>query len=200
MQVAAVVLAGGRSRRMGRPKEAMPLAGSSMLGHVTDTMLLCAHPVLVQARDADQELPPLPVEVEVGYDTKPGSGPLLALTDGMRALVGRCDAVFVVACDFPFVSEGFVGWLAERLQGHDLVMPRVGGTLQPLLAMYRIGLLGWAEKLVAQGARTPRSLVDDTDALVLDEAVLREFDPELRFARNVNDPESYAAAIAELGE
>jgi len=185
---------------MGRPKESLPIAGNTLLGLMVERLLLTTYPVIVLARDEEQELPPLPVECEVAFDSRPGAGPMHALRDALRLQEGRCDAVLVTGCDFPFFSERAIGWLAAQLGSHAAVVPQAGGRLQPLCAIYRTSLLPRVEALIADGVDTIRTVAEEPDVLVLGEDALRAFDPELKFLRNVNDPDSYEAARAELGE
>ncbi len=197
MYLGSIVLAGGRSRRMGQPKEALPFLGTTLLGHTVDTLLRCTHPVVVVARDEAQALPPLPLEAELTYDAEPGGGPLVGLVAGLRALRGDCDAAFVTSCDAPFISERAIGALAERLGGHDLLMPSAGGVLQPLAAVYRVGVLGALEALLASGQRAPRFLVERVNARILEGSDLDEIEPGGRWLRTVNSQDEYRQALAE---
>lgn len=185
---------------MGRPKESLPIAGNTLLGLAVERLMLTTHPVIVLARDEQQELPPLPVECEVAYDSNPGAGPMKSLRDALRMQQGRCDAVLVTGCDFPFLNESSIAWLASQLGDSDAVVPKAGGRLQPLVAIYRTRLLKRVEQLVADGVDTIRTVAEEPGARLLDEDALRKFDPQLRFLRNVNDPASYQAALAELGQ
>ena len=200
MLLGSAVLAGGRSRRMGRPKESLPIAGNTLLGLAVERLLLTTHPVFVLARDQQQELPPLPVECEIAYDDDPGAGPLKALRTALRLHMGKCDAVLVTGCDYPFFDERAIGWLSAQLGNHDALVPQAGGRLQPLCAIYRTKLLARVEALVKDGVDTIRTVAEEPNVRILDEAALRGLDPELRFLRNVNDPASYEAAVAELGK
>ena len=86
----------------------------------------------------------------------PGEGPLVGLAAGLRALRDDCDAAFAVGCDVPFLDQRVIGWLAGMLEGFDLVMPRAGGVLQPMAALYRVSVLPEVEALIAAGERSPR--------------------------------------------
>ncbi|MBL8727407.1 MAG: molybdenum cofactor guanylyltransferase [Planctomycetes bacterium] len=185
---------------MGRPKESLPLHGDTVFGRTVAGLGSCADPLLVIARDADQRLPPLPAGATRIHDERTGIGPLAALVTGLRWLAEHAgfaptDAAFVTACDQPFLTADAVRWLADRIGGHDLVMPRAGARLQPLCAIYRLSVLPFAERLLATGTMTPRSLAAADGARVLEEDEVRAFDPSLRFLRNINTPEDYRRAL-----
>lgn len=199
MRIGAIILAGGRGERMGRPKESLPFAGDTLLGRAITAVTPCAETVVVVARGAEQELPPLPAAVVRLADETPGLGPLAGLTTGLRWLrdargFGSGDAAFVTACDQPFLDEPAVRWLLAQLGADTLVMPRVAGFLQPLCAVYRLSVLPFAERLLATGIVTPRSLAAADGARVLDEAALRAFDRTLRFLQDVDTPDDYRRA------
>lgn len=198
MQLGSIVLAGGRSRRMGQPKESLPFLGGTLLGNTVEKLLLCTHPVVVVARNADQELPPLPLESELVFDGEPDQGPLVGLVAGLEALEHECDAVFVTTSDVPFLDVGAVAGLADRLGGHELVIPRADDKLQPLSAIYRVSVLTTARRLLTEGIRTPRTLAEHVRTRVLDLDEVEAFDPKHGLLRNVNSPEEYEAARAEL--
>lgn len=199
MLVGSLILAGGRSRRMGQPKEALQLGGNSLLGRTVEMLLECTWPVVVVARGGDQQLPPFPLEAKVLHDDEPGKGPLAAMATGMRWLRGdgglaEQDAVFVTGCDMPYLDAEAVSWLCQQLGADEMVLPRAGGVLQPLCAVYRLQLLPRIEQLRAQQVDSVKTLAEQGRCRVLEEAQLQGFDRELRFLRSVNTPEDYEAA------
>jgi len=200
MRLGAVILAGGRSERMGRPKESLPFAGTTMLGAIAAAVADAADPVTVVRRDAAQALPPLPGGVEVVADDRPGEGPLAALAAALRRYrdvhgFGPEDAVFATACDTPFVRAADVRFLRDRLDGVDLVMPAPDGRLEPLCAIYRLAVLPAVEQLLAGGGRTLRALATACPCRLLDRATLLGHDPELRMLKNLNTPDDYRRAL-----
>jgi molybdopterin-guanine dinucleotide biosynthesis protein A len=201
MRLGAVILAGGRSVRMGRPKEWLPLGNEPLLLRTCRVVSGCAAPVLVLARDQTQRLPPLPTGVELLSDERQDAGPLAGLVQGMRHLAEHHhfdagDAVVLTACDQPFLTTSFLAGLASHLGEHSVVMPRRDGHLQPLAAVYRVGLLPVATRLLASGSGTPRDLVATGSARVLDGADLDNLDPDGHCLGNVNTPEDYDRAVA----
>jgi len=203
MRVGSLILAGGRSIRMGKPKESLPFGEVTLLGHVCATLLGCTDPVVVVARDGHQNLPPLPADARVTVDLEPDAGPLWAICTGLRfvrshGLLGATDAVFVTACDTPFLHARLVTGLSERLGDSQAVMPHLGGLLQPLCAVYRISVLDAVETLLARGVRTPRALAESIPTRLVDEQEMAQLDPGLRSVENLNTPEDYARALRSL--
>ncbi len=102
-----VVLCGGRSSRMGRPKAWLSVGGETMLYRVVRVVGAVVDPVVVVAAPG-QDVPPLPAGVEVVRDEQEGLGPLGGLAAGLAALAGRVEVVYLSGCDVPLLREGFV--------------------------------------------------------------------------------------------
>ena len=194
MLLGSIVLAGGRSRRMGRPKESLPFAESTLLGHTVDTLLTCSFPVVIVARGPDQSLPPLALEAETVFDEQIDQGPLRGMEAGLHALNDRCEFAYVTGCDAPFLTRGAIDWLANQLGQHDLVMARVDNKLQPLGAMYRTSLLPVVETMLSEGIHTPRTLAERCNSRILTADDL-DAGPGRDFLVGVNTPEEYQAAL-----
>jgi molybdopterin-guanine dinucleotide biosynthesis protein A len=200
MRTGAIILTGGWSQRMGRPKESLPLQGDTLLGRTVKALHPAVETTVVVARDAQQQLPALPDGVRRLQDEPTGLGPLGGLTTAMRWFLddggfAATDAVFATACDQPFLTAEAVQWMFSRLGDHELAMPRTGGLLQPLCAVYRLSVLPFAERLLATGTATPRSLAAAANARILSEDEVSAFDPTLRFLANINTPEDYRRAL-----
>ncbi len=109
-----IILCGGESSRMGRPKAWLPVGDELLLQRVVRVVGEAVGPVVVVAADG-QAVPPLPGNVEVVRDAVPNRGPLEGLLAGLNALDGRVDAVYLSACDMPFLKLGFVRRVVECL-------------------------------------------------------------------------------------
>src|SRR5436305_11914835 len=102
MRVGGIVLCGGQSKRMGRPKAWLPFAGEIMLPRVVRLLREVVSPVVVVAAP-DQDVPPLPADVAIVRDPERGRGPLQGLAAGLAALA-EVDAAYASSCDVPFLS------------------------------------------------------------------------------------------------
>jgi molybdopterin-guanine dinucleotide biosynthesis protein A len=204
--LAGVVLCGGQSSRMGSPKAWLDFGGEPLLARTVRTVAKVAWPVVVVAAPG-QDVPPLLEGVAVVRDAVSGRGPLQGLAAGLEAVASRAPAAFVSSTDVPFLHPALIERLAElRGVDYDIAVPRAGGHLHPLSAVYGVAALGEIAALLAADRRRLSLLFERMRTLVADEALLlagaelAAADPELRSLRNVNTPEEHAAALAELGE
>ncbi len=170
MPLAAVILAGGASRRMGRDKATLLYEGVTLLERTVSTVSQRCSPVLVIAAPG-QPLPP--VQAEVLRDEARGVGPLLATGRGLRAAAAAgVELAFVCAVDMPLLDAALIDELvgpAVRL-GADVVLPWDGRD-HYLAGIYRTLLADRVAKLIAAGERSMRALVDsvDTQRIVMPE-------------------------------
>ena len=197
MKVGGIVLCGGRSSRMGQPKAWLPFGDELLLQRVVRIVGSVVQPVVVVAAPG-QAVPELPNAVAIVSDEVEGRGPLAGLAAGLIALTGQVDAVYLSACDVPFLMPAFVERVISRLGSHDVAVPRVGGYLHPLAAVYRITVIDTVLSLLAADRLRPVFLYDAVPTLFLDEADLIDVDPRFDSLRNLNEPADYAAALRDL--
>ena len=198
---AGIVLAGGRSSRMGTPKAALEWHGSTLLRRTAGIVSRAAGGPVVVVRAQGQALPALPAQVEVIDDPREGMGPIQGLAAGLAAIAGRAEIAFVCSTDMPFLHPAFVRRvLRAAAEGADVGLPIARGYPQPLAAAYRATLAPVAERLVKEGRLRPAFLFDECVVTRLDEAALRAdpvlaaLDPDLDSVVNINEPADYEAA------
>jgi len=205
---AGVVLAGGRSSRMGTPKAALEWHGSTLLYRTVSIVARATGGVVVVVSAAGQNLPVLPRGTLVVEDPREGKGPVQGIAAGLSALSDRAETAFVSSTDLPFLHPAFVrrvvGGVGRERSGDgavpDVCLPVARGYPQPLAAAYRVGLAGTAERLVREGRLRPAFLFEECVVSRLDDAALTAdpavaaLDPELDSLVNVNEPADYAAA------
>lgn len=184
-RIGGVILCGGRSRRMGTPKAWLPIGTETLLGRTVRVVSAVVSPIVVVAA-ADQEVPPLPLGIPILRDEIADCGPLGGLVSGMAALEGRVDAVFLAACDLPFLTEAFV---RELIAAHSpsvaITAPETNGQRHPLAAVYALSLLPSLRERLHDGQLRMMDLLESvtTRCLPVDAHPLQ----------NVNTPEEYAA-------
>lgn len=193
-----IVLCGGKSSRMGRPKALLPFGAETLLERVIRRMREAVSPIVVVAAK-DQELPPLPEGVLVGRDDVEGKGPLAGLAVGLAMMRSHREAAFVSSCDAPFLEPAFIRRMIEELQDHDLAIPREATYYHPLAAVYRTSLEPTIRELLAEDRLRPFFLIERCRAKIVDVEELRLVDPDLRSLSNMNHPEDYEQALKDAG-
>jgi molybdenum cofactor guanylyltransferase len=203
---AGIVLAGGRSTRMGTPKAALEWHGSTLLRRVTGVLARVVDGPVLVVRAPSQPLPALPGGIEVAEDPQEGLGPLQGLAVGLAGVAHRADVAFVCSTDLPFLHPAFVRRVLRAVdapaQPADVSLPVARGYPQPLAAGYRTALAEVAQRLVTDRRLRPAFLFEECRVARLDEAALRAdpvlaaLDPGLDSVVNVNEPADYAAARA----
>lgn len=189
---------------MGAPKADLDWHGTSLLYRMTALMKRATGGPVVVVAAPDQELTDLPEGVTVVRDPTEGRGPLQGIAAGLSAVADDKVAAFVCSVDMPFLHPAFVRRVLASLDEVDVALPVLHGHRQPLAAAYRTELGERATALIGQGARTPGELFDQVrlrelsaEDLLADPDLAR-LDPTLDSVRNLNTPEEYEQALAEL--
>ena len=189
-----VILAGGQSRRMGRDKLQLTLAGETLLARAVRRYGEVFPRVLVSVA-GPEKFP------ELGgkrvFDLWPGAGPLAGLHAGLLASSGD---VFLTAADMPFSSPEKALVLASLCGEADAcVLTDDSGRWEPLFGFYRLSVLPRAEALLSSGKRSMGALLASVKLREVRPAELGE-GPDSLLLRNVNVPEDYEKLRLELGE
>lgn len=182
---------------MGQSKMWLPFGDELMLQRVVRILKSVVSPVVVVAA-RNEQLPPLPDDVQIERDRREKVGPLEGLAVGLAALEGRADAVFVTSCDVPLLKPEFVRQIVASLGDAEAAVPRVNGFYHPLAAAYRLTIRERVDEAIAADRRAMFQLIESIPSNLLDAEVLRIADPKLDSLQNVNTPEEYEAALASL--
>lgn len=194
-----LVLAGGASSRLGRDKAREAVAGKVLLVHAVEAVTAVCSEVLIAGERAGREDLDLPSGARWVPDIHPGRGPLAGLHAGLAA--ARYDITLAVGCDMPFLNPLLLASLVRLAPGHEAVVPRVGGSLQTLHAVYTHACLAHAEALLAEPGRLAslQDLIGLLRVRYVDEGEMRLLDPDLRSTFSVNTKEDLAQAQRLLG-
>jgi molybdenum cofactor guanylyltransferase len=145
----AIVLAGGRSRRMGTDKSLLPINGRPMIEHICGQLHGTFHRLLISANDA-QKFSFLGLDVVP--DRIPDQGPLMAVASALEASDSELN--LIVGCDIPQIRLPIVRRLLAAAQDADIVIPVTeDGREQPLFAVYRRSIRSSLNAALESGAR-----------------------------------------------
>jgi molybdopterin-guanine dinucleotide biosynthesis protein A len=187
-----VILAGGRSRRMGRDKAFLPVGSRTLVEVIGERLREVCGERLLLVTNAPADYRHLGIRTV--SDALPSGQSLVGIYTGILHARGP---VFVCGCDMPFLNPALIRHLRSRLEDADVVMPRHGGDYEPLHAVYTRACLEPIRRCIERQGRST-DFLPEVRPLVVDEDELRRFDPDLRSFTNVNTPEEYAALLRRL--
>jgi molybdopterin-guanine dinucleotide biosynthesis protein A len=199
--LSVLLLAGGRSRRMGRDKLWLLLDGAPLIERVARRLLPLAAEMLFSgaATDALAALAAaLPVPARIVPDLLPDAGPLAGLHAGLTA--ARHDLVLALAGDLPFVNLELAAHLVGLAAGFDAVVPQTtapdsGATMwEPLHAVYRRSCASAIAARLARGERRLICFLPDVRTRAVTLAEIARFDPAGRSFFNINTPDDWRLA------
>ena len=187
----AAVLAGGQATRFGgRDKSALLIEGQTIRDRQIATLSTIADEILiVGGRNSDRHTAPRFIA-----DVIPGCGPMGGVHAALTAAVH--DAVFVVACDMPFITAPFAAFLLDLSHDADLVIPRTDRGYHPLCAVYTRACLDPVARRLAARALTMIGLLDDVRVRIVAAEEIERFGDRERLLANVNTPADYAGLDA----
>lgn len=206
VKLSVLILAGGRSQRMGQDKIWMALDGVPLVERVVRRVLPVAGEILFSANVSEPfaaltgALNGQGVAAQVVADLYPGAGPLAGIHAGLSA--ARHDLLLAVAADMPFVNLALVAWMAALAPGFDAVVPQAPhpetGALawEPLHALYRRSCLPAIAARLAAGQRRVQCFLPDVQVRAVAVQEAARFDPTGLSFFNVNTPADWQRAQA----
>jgi molybdopterin-guanine dinucleotide biosynthesis protein A len=189
--LSAIILAGGHSTRMGRPKAWLDFGGEPLLARLAARVRAQVREVVVVGA-ATQDLPA--VDARVVRDRTPDLGPLPALLLGLETVT--TPHAFALACDTPLLRPALLDLLArEHLRsGAIATLPVWDGRVQPLVAVYARTLAGTLATMVASGERRMQALAALPGVRLVASDRVHAADPDGASFRAMNTPAEYDAA------
>ena len=185
---AVIIVAGGKSQRMGTDKRMLLLGGRKLLEialekakELSDEIIMVlSHPIEVSYK------------VKIVFDKLSGHGPLIGLYSGL--LETRKKKALLLSCDMPLVTVEFLRTLMNQVQGYDVTIPKHQGVVEPLCAVYSKNVIPVIEEQLQEGSFSLHALLKNPKLrikIVKVENKFNEDDTDLLFF-NVNTPEEYS--------
>ena len=188
MEATLLVLAGGSSRRMGRPKAWLEVGDTILLRWVVDRLAPAISEVMMALAEPEQLEQPIPYRVV--FDRKRSGGPLAGIEAGL--LAARVDPVFVIACDMPYVTSDVARMAVAASRTCDAAVPRIDGRPEPVCAAYRKSALPVISGALDTGHRRAAEVLAGLEVTWLD-----LIDADL--VRSLNTPDDYMRFRASVG-
>jgi molybdopterin-guanine dinucleotide biosynthesis protein A len=194
--IAAFILAGGESSRMGSNKALLELGGVPLIVRMARLVeSAAAKPTVVGSPETYAGL-----RLRGIRDDWPGAGPLGGIATALRA--SESPWSLIVACDLPYLTKPWLEHLIHRAErsNADVVLPLNDAGAEPLCAMYN----KTAESAIWLALdRGIRKVTDGLAGLHIEHIEPREwkaFDSEGLLFKNMNSAADYEEAKARIGE
>jgi molybdopterin-guanine dinucleotide biosynthesis protein A len=188
MEATLLVLAGGESRRMGRPKAWIEVGDTVLLRYVVERLGSAFSEVVVSFAEPEQMEQHLPYQVV--FDRKRSAGPLAGLEAGL--ISARHEVLFAVACDMPYVTQSTAQLAVVAARSCDAAIPRHDGLYEPVCGAYRKTALPAIVGALDAGNYTAHDVVES-----LDVTWLEGLDPsEFENLNTLSDLERFHAAVS----
>ena len=183
LTVSGIVLAGGQSSRLGTDKPFVNANGQPLIEQIVAKLARLSDDVIIVANSLEKYNH---LEARLVGDVYPGKGALGGIYSGLRAAANTHS--LVVACDMPFLDLNLLRYMILLASGHDVVIPRIRGLLEPLHAVYSKSCLGPIDRLLARGGLKIIDFFSEVRVRYVEEDEVDIFDPQHLSFFNVNTP------------
>ena len=185
METSCIVLAGGKSLRLGYDKVLETIGNTSLLERVIYRVsLLSSEVIIVTANEpTNLELVDYP-KLRILCDTYPGKGPIGGIYTGLATSTSFYN--LVVASDMPFLNQNLLHYMIQLSANCDLVVPRVGNLVEPLHAVYTKKCLATIEQMIKQDKLSVNQLFHLVKTRYVEAEEIERFDPKHLSFFNIN--------------
>lgn len=190
----AIILAGGKSSRMGENKALLPFGDRPLIQRVVDELRPHFDDLILVTNQPEAHM--AMADIRLVSDVHPHQGPLGGILSGLLASRGRHN--MVVSCDMPFLNHLLLDYMWTLRNWGDVVVPLTHEALSPMCAIYDRHVLPELASALAAGERKVMGLYPRLKVHYVREDELKAYDPQLLSFRNVNTRDDYEAALREL--
>ena len=146
IKVTGIVLAGGRSRRMGEDKSLMKLNGKSLVEYSIDALKHLCDKVIVSSNNPHYEF----TGCEVWPDELPDQAPIIGIYSSLKR--SETETNIFLSCDIPLMSTSMIGYLLAKSENHDITVPiHDNGQIEPLCGIYKKSSAGILKEFIDRG-------------------------------------------------
>jgi molybdopterin-guanine dinucleotide biosynthesis protein A len=185
--VSGIVLAGGQSSRLGMDKSFVNANGQPLIEHIVAKLTKLSDDVIIVTNSPENYNH---LEAKLVGDIYPGKVALGGIYSGLRAATNAHS--LIVACDMPFLDLNLLRYMILLASGHDVVIPRIGGLVEPLHAIYSKSCLEPIDRLLARGGLKIVDFFPEVRVRYVEESEVDIFDPQHLSFFNVNTPSDLA--------
>lgn len=192
MDMGFIILAGGKSRRMGENKAFLKLGKATFLDIIIKKAKDFAFPQIIIVTNEAEKYSGLDLDVEVVEDIYPDMGPLAGIYTGLVHTKYKIN--MVMPCDTPFVSKEFISELIKYKNKGNIIVPKYQEHLEPLIALYSKECINPIKILLDKNEKKVLKLFDLVETFYID------FKSNKYDFLNINTPNDFKKACDILRE
>lgn len=184
--VTAIILAGGKSRRMGFNKAFLKYRDKTFIEHQIARLSKIFDEIILSANDASVYAC---LNLPIVSDVIPDKGPLSGICAGLMR--STSSHAFVIACDMPFIDEKVILYLKDQIDSYDVVVPQTSRGLEPLHAFYSKNCIQPMSRCINEGRLRIIDFFSEVKVRIVDELEFKGLDVSTQSLINLNTPEEY---------
>jgi molybdopterin-guanine dinucleotide biosynthesis protein A len=188
----SIILAGGKSLRLGQSKALQAIGGKSLIQRVVDRLAIFSTEIIIATAHGEAIPCSSAVRIKTVADIYPGKGPLGGIYSGLTA--SSSPRAIVVGCDTPFLRVGLLEYMTQICSTFDIVVPRIKDKVEPLCAVYSKNCLAPIQELLEQDERQIIKLFSMVKVRYIEEDKINNFDPEHLSFFNINSQDDLERA------
>ncbi len=198
MDITGVVLAGGKSKRMGKDKAFLKFKEKSFLRHILEALdKYCNQIVIVINKEENlytKETKNLSSEIVFVKDKYPYKGPLNGILSSLSKIKNQL--VYITPCDTPLLNPEIIPFFVQKINDYDAVIPDINGKIQPLNALYKKNALELSKEVFEkQGKKSLMAFLENLNVKFINEKELKKIDKNLYSYFSINTKESYQSLL-----
>ncbi|GAB4137497.1 MAG: molybdenum cofactor guanylyltransferase [Ignavibacteriales bacterium] len=189
--IIGVILAGGKSSRMGMNKSFLKIGNQTIIERISDMMKSIFSEVIIITNSPDEyKFLNIPIFEDI-YKLK---GPLAGIHSAL--VHSATEKIFVLSCDVPLMSKEMIEYIVEYKSDKPIIFCEAAGYHQPLVGVYSKVILSEVENFISTTEVSDKSFhhfLKSVEAEIIHTEKLSFYRDELFF--NVNRPEDYEKMI-----
>ena len=183
--ITGIILAGGKSTRIGANKPQLKIGKGHLIDRVVDTLSQFTSSILILTTEDQLGLAkPATPGARWVQDIYPGKGPLGGIYTGL--MNAETSYSLVVGCDMPFLNSGLIKYLIDGASGFAAIAPKIGWMIQPLHAIYSKSCVPSIEALIREDQLQIIKLFNLVNTRFVTEKEIDQFDPDHLSFLNIN--------------
>lgn len=196
----AILLSGGKSRRMGKDKEKLNFKGVYLIDTITENLSYHFKEIVIVSNDLDffkDRYKKYDNNIIIKEDIIKDMGPCAGLYTGLISSSNKDN--FLIACDMPYFNHDYIDFLKNKTYKKALVYDD-GKYLEPFFALYKKDLISDIENYLNKGRRSINGFLKEISATTINFEDIKNFNNIEKIFRNLNYPEDWKVYIKENGK